>query len=176
MQQTQTATDDLNWLYDHAEADLGVKSNFSALLLASKVGTKRTHIDEEGQRASVSLQDFETQETRLIDILDTKRGLSRRAASRKMTRVMRAFERLSPQHKAVLEAWHYAKQWPIQLSQFFGDAVCVLPLCPSSEGQPVTDQRWLLSIVVHNDRIAHILREEANTLYKSALKAFEALR
>jgi hypothetical protein len=99
-----TARDDLSWLFGACESEMGVKSNFNSLILASKCGTKRTRLDADSGEPVNGAQEDLYNEDSLIDSIDAKRAASRLGATSRNRRIMAAYIRLEPAHQRVLEA------------------------------------------------------------------------
>lgn len=168
-----TAADDLDWLFGCAEAAVGIRSTFGAMIDALKVGHQETRVDERGLH-SVAHENLHHEAT----AIGCGRGptqLSRTAATRKYGRVIKVFAGLAPLYKRVLEAWFYPRQYPVQVASYFGRGAGVVYLCGSSVDTDITE-RGLGALAAANSPKAQRIREEANALYVEACAEYERVR
>jgi hypothetical protein len=122
--------DDLDWLFGCADAAMGMRSTFGAMIDALKVGYQDTRAGDDGL-VSAAHEQLHHEAT----AIGCGRGavqLSRSAATRRYGRVVKVFATLAPLHKRVLEAWFYPRQWPPQVTAYFGRAAGVVALCESA--------------------------------------------
>jgi len=165
--------DDLDWLFGCADAAMGMRSTFGAMIDALKVGYQDTRAGDDGL-VSAAHEQLHHEAT----AIGCGRGavqLSRSAATRRYGRVVKVFATLAPLHKRVLEAWFYPRQWPPQVTAYFGRAAGVVALCESAAGLDVT-ARGLGAIACADSARSQRIREEANTLYQAACLAYEAAK
>lgn len=164
------ASDDLDWLFGCADSAIGVRSTFGAMIEALKIGHQAKSV---GGRAPASTEhEALHHEATSIGCGRGPTQMSRMAAARKYGRVVRVFERLTPTHKRVLESWFYPRQYPIQVTAYFGRAAGVVPLCGSSV-EADTSAQGLASLASSNSQRAQRLRDEANALYLEACKEYD---
>ncbi|WP_437489430.1 hypothetical protein WME75_10685 [Sorangium sp. So ce1014] len=170
MKKRSTHHDDLEWLFWDCESQMGFKSNFNSLILASKYGTKRTRI-EDGELVNGIQEDLFNEDT-LIDALDTRRALGRMAAASKNRRVMVIYCALPPRAKAVLEAYYEPRRYPPEVREVFGGLAGVLHLTRTAQGIKRFSPAWVASAIVRKDPIVRQLQQEASSLYQGALAAY----
>lgn len=127
--------DDLDWLFGCADAAMGMRSTFGAMIEVLKVGHQETRIGDEGL-ASAAHEAFHHEAT-AIGCGREPVQLSRSAATRRYGRVVKVFAKLAPLHKRVLEAWFYPRQWPRDVTAYFGRAAGVVGLCQAASGVDV---------------------------------------
>lgn len=161
--------DDLDWLFGCADAAMGMRSTFGAMIEALKVGHQETRLDA-GALASV-VQEQIHHEATAIGCGRAPVQLSRSAATRRYGRVVKVFAELAPIHKRVLEAWFYPRQWPKQVTAFFGRAAGLAGLCPAAAGVDVSAE-GLTRLAASGSPRAKRIREEANELYGAACAAY----
>jgi hypothetical protein len=166
-----THHDDLEWLFWDCESEMGFRSNFNSLILASKYGTKRTRI-EDGELVNGVQEDLFNEDT-LIDAIDTRRALGRMAAAAKNRRVMAIYCALPPRAKAVLEAYYEPRQYPPEVREVFGGLAGVLHLTRTAQGIKRFTPAWVASAILRKDPVVRQLQQEASSLYHAALAAYD---
>ena len=167
---TPTYRDDLEWLFWECESQMGLKSNFNSLILASKYGSKRIRIDD-GEIINGVQEDLFNEDT-LIDAIDTRRALGRLAATKKNRKVMLAFSRLNARHQRILSAFYEPKQFPPDVRRVFGELAGVVPLTATALSREEFDMDWLsLAILKKNPSISQMQRE-ASEIFGEALRSF----
>jgi hypothetical protein len=166
-----THHDDLEWLFWDCESEMGYKSNFNSLILASKYGTKRTRI-EDGELVNGAQEDLFNEDT-LIDAIDTRRAIGRMAAASKNRRVMAIYCALPARAKAVLEAYYEPRQHPPEVREVFGGLAGVLHLTRTAQGIKRFTPAWVASAILRKDPVVRQLQQEAFSLYQAALAAYD---
>jgi hypothetical protein len=167
-----TPKDDLTWLFSTCESEMGIKSNFNAVLLASKYGTKRTRVDKDTGELTNGVAEDAYNEDALIDSIDIRRGLSRLSATSKNRRVMQAYARLHVSHQRTLEHAYEARQLPPEVLQAFGEASGVVPLTLTARSLTSFSWDWLVKAILRKDRHVAVLKREAERMFRDALEAY----
>jgi hypothetical protein len=161
---------DLDWLFLECEAEFGIKSNFSSLILASKVGFKRARLDDAGDLVNGAQEDFYNEDA-LIDAIDARRGRARLGAAAKNRRIMSAYRRLDVQQQRVLEAAYEARQLPPQVRQALGRAAGVARL--TSTWPTGWSYTLFARALGREDTRAAAICREAEQLLAAAVAAYE---
>jgi len=166
----QPHKEDLEWLFGESESEMGVHSNFSAIIMASKFGSKRTLSLVDGVR-EVADPFAENPEDAIIDVIDRK-PLGRLVATTKNRRVMRAYAGLLSKHKVVLEAAYEPKQVPPEVRRVFNGHSTMVHLTAIAQSIPSFTLTWLEGAVLRRDPRVPEMMKEAHKLLSSALAAY----
>ena len=95
-------TDDLAWLFNNCESEMGISSNFSAVTLASTLGSKKAR-KANGDKEGASDPVLPNPEDAIIGVLDS-RPRSRSSATAKNRKVMRSYHLMHVHHQRIIEA------------------------------------------------------------------------
>lgn len=149
-----SAADDLGWLFNASESEMGVRSNYPhALLALAGKAPKRVACDVSGALVG-GVWDAEDS---AIAAIDAKKRSSRPKAAARLNRVMGRYRRLPHWAKVVLEAAYEARQLP-----------------PGLRGETGQGQWALLRCFVVTGRRPADLKRGAVALLEKALRAYEA--
>lgn len=165
--------DEIEWLFAECESAMGVRSNFNSFIVACKLGSSRKRTDDQGQLVNGAQEDVENE---LIDAIDSRKAMSRTAATAKNRRIMAAYCALHTSHQRVFEAAFEARQAPPEVRKVFGYLAGVVPLTVSSRAITGYSTEWLAKAIVRGDGRVSQLRKEAERLFNDALTAYQRAR
>jgi hypothetical protein len=171
---TCSARDDLAWLFGACESEMGIKSNFSSFLIASKVGLNLSRVDRDSGELVNGAQEQLEGEDAMIDAIDTRRARSRLAATAKNRRIMAAYQRLDVRHQRVIEAAFEARQYPPEVRRVFGELAGIAPFTAAAPER--FTWAWLARAIARGDSRAATMKAEAEALFRAAIDAFDQAR
>lgn len=166
------AADEIDWLFRECEALMGVKSNFDSGILAMKLGSSRKRLDDSGDLTN-GVQEDAYNEDSAIDQLDARRAMSRRGATAKNRRILRAYSIVHPMHQRLLEAAFEARQYPPEVRDFYGDLAGLTPLTATARSSARFDMAWLAKALVRRDPLVLRIRTEAQALMNVAIAGYQ---
>lgn len=165
------AREDLEWLFRTCESEMGVKSNFNSLILASKIGSKRTRIDDGGALVNGVQEDLHNEDA-MIDALDTRRARSRLAATSKNRRVLAAYQLVRLEHQRVLELAFEARQYPPGVREAFGELAGIAVLTTGARALGTFTIDWLDRGITRRDARVGSIKAQAQRLLNEAVAAY----
>ncbi len=165
------AADEIAWLFRECESLMGVKSNFDSGILAMKLGSSRKRLDDGGDLTNGVQEDLYNEDS-AIDQLDQRRAMSRRGATAKNRRILRAYSLVHPMHQRLLEAAFEARQYPPEVRDFLGDLAGLAPLTATARGSARFDMAWLAKAIVRRDPLVLRIRAEAQALMNVAIGGY----
>lgn len=154
---------------------MGYRSSFSSMIECLKSCGGAVNVDRDGVFANSAQLSISNEDT-MIDQLDQRRSMSRRGATARERRIMRAWRNLSARHQLVLSAYYEPRQLPPDVRRVLGDLAPVAGLTATARGIPGYSMAWLTKACSPKspDARATKIKSEASRLYQGALHAYEA--
>ena len=154
------AQEDLDWLFQHGEAALGVKSNFDALISA-----KLCHAAYEEANA----------EDQLLEFIDNKRDkeLTKQSILNNTTKyrsIYCIYTQMSKVSQNILEHFYYEKQYGKEIEQSFGAGIGLIPFTKTFDKLKINNVNSI------NDSTKQKLRKEIKNLYVFALEEYARIK
>lgn len=169
-------SNEVEWLFTQCESEMGLRSNFNAMILVLKAGASRPRVDKDTGELVNGAHEDAFNEDALIDAIDTRAARSRFAATARNRRVMRAFTRLDTEHQLVFAAAYEPRQVPPQVRQAFGELAGVAALTPTARKVRGYSSAWLARALARTDPRVATIRREAEQLFSRAREAYASAR
>lgn len=167
---------DMDWLFNNCESEMGIVSNFGSMIAVLKSGASIVRRDKDTDELVNGAQEAIANEDTIIDALDARRGPSRATATRRNRRVLATFRTLAPEHKRTFEAAYEARQVPPRVRETFRHLAGVAHLTATARKNADFSMKWLSRAIAKGDARAAAIRNEADTMFKAAVEAYEAVR
>jgi hypothetical protein len=165
---------DLAWLFQESESLMGFRSSFDSMIQALKGCGGKVSAGEDGALANSS-QLALAGEDAVLDGLDARRSMSRRGATARERRIMRAFRQIAPHHQGILAAYHEPRQLSVDVERVVGPVARLAGLTATARAIPDFSSAWLARACARKTADARAVRikTEATRLIEAARAAYE---